>query len=41
MTVEEIREKLRRKAVIFETGGFQSENTIGESWIGAIKWKRP
>ncbi len=41
MTVEEIREKLRRKAVIFETGGFQPENTIGVSWIGAIKWKRP
>ena len=41
MTVDEIKKILQRKAVIFETGGFRSTNEIGESWIGAVKWKRP
>lgn len=41
MTIEEIKEALHRKAVIFQTGGFKPMNAIGESWIGCIKWKRP
>lgn len=41
MTIEELKDKLKRKAVIFETGGFMPTNEIGESWIGAVKWKLP
>ena len=40
MTIDEIKRILQRKAVIFETGGFKPTNEIGESWIGAIKWKK-
>ena len=40
MTIEEIKNALRRKAVIFETGGFRPTNELGESWIGAVKWKK-
>ena len=39
MTIDEIKRILQRKAVIFETGGFRPTNEIGESWIGAVKWK--
>ena len=41
MTLEEIKSALQRKAVIFQTGGFRPTNEIGESWIGAVKWKKP
>lgn len=40
MTIDEIKRILQRKAVIFETGGFKPTNEIGESWIGAVKWKK-
>ncbi len=39
MTLDELKKRLMRKAVIFQTGGFQPTNEIGESWIGAVKWK--
>ena len=41
MTLEEVKRLLHRKAVIFQTGGFRPTNEIGESWIGAVKWKLP
>jgi len=40
MTIEEIKKVLKRKAVIFQTGGFKPANEIGESWIGCVKWKQ-
>ncbi|MBO4474853.1 MAG: DUF1963 domain-containing protein [Clostridiales bacterium] len=41
MTLEELKKKLMKKAVIFQTGGFRPTNELGESWIGAVKWKLP
>ena len=40
MTKDEIKNILRKKAVVFETGGFRPTNELGESWIGAVKWKK-
>ena len=40
MNIDEIKSILQRKAVIFQTGGFRPTNEIGESWIGAVKWKK-
>jgi hypothetical protein len=36
MTIEEIKSKLAKKAVEFETGGFKPSNSITESWIGRV-----
>jgi uncharacterized protein YwqG len=36
MTVEEIKNKLSKKAVEFSTGGFKPTNTDTESWIGRV-----
>ena len=36
MTVEEIKNKLSKKAVEFSTGGFKPANTDKESWIGRV-----
>jgi hypothetical protein len=36
MIVEEIKEKLAKKAVEFTTGGFKPTNSIFESWIGKV-----
>ena len=41
MTVEEIKEKLRKKAVVFMTGGIRPTNELGESWVGKVCWKLP
>ena len=41
MTLEDIKKQLKRRAVIFETGGIRPTNAIGESWVGAVKWKNP
>lgn len=41
MDIDELKERLMKKAVVFQTGGFRPTNTIGESWIGAVKWKLP
>ncbi len=40
MTLEELKTKLQKKAIIFQTGGTRPTSELGESWIGAIKWKR-
>lgn len=40
MTVEEIREKIKKKATIFHTGGFEPTNELGESWIGKVSYKK-
>lgn len=40
MTIEEIKENLRKKAVIFETGGIRPTNALSESWIGSVRWKK-
>lgn len=37
--LNEIKEQLRKKAVIFETGGIRPTNQIGESWIGKVCWQ--
>lgn len=36
MQIEEIKNKLRKKAVVFQTGGARPENTIKQSWIGKV-----
>lgn len=36
MTFEEIQNILRRKATVFETGGFRPTNQTNESWIGKV-----
>lgn len=41
MTIEEIKEKLARKAIIFQTGGICPTKELLESWIGCVCWKRP
>ncbi len=40
MNIDEIKNILRRKADIFQTGRFRPTNEIGESWIGTVKWKK-
>lgn len=40
MTIEEIKEKLKRKATIFYTGGFRPTNEKLESWIGKVNWQK-
>ncbi len=41
MTVNEIKEKLVRKAVVFQTGGIRPTKELLESWIGCVCWKLP
>ena len=41
MTIAEIKEQLKRKAVVFNTGGKHPTNELLESWIGNVKWKSP
>lgn len=36
MQIKEIKEKLRRKAILFQTGGAPAENTMKQSWIGKV-----
>lgn len=36
MQIEEIKDKLRKKAVVFETGGARPENSPKQSWIGKV-----
>jgi hypothetical protein len=40
MTVDEIKEILKRKAVIFHTGGKRPTQELLESWIGRVSWKQ-
>lgn len=39
MTVKEIKEKLAKKAVVFETGGKRPTGDLLESWIGSVCWQ--
>ena len=41
MTVNEIKEKLVRKTVVFQTGGIRPTKELLESWIGCVCWKLP
>lgn len=41
MNIEQIKEQLRRKAIVFDTGGIRPTNELGESWIGKVAWKLP
>lgn len=36
MQIKEIKDKLRKKSVVFQTGGARAENTINQSWIGKV-----
>lgn len=40
MTIEMIKEKLKRTATVYETGGFRPTNQLLESWIGKVAWKK-
>lgn len=40
MNVSQIKNTLFKQATVFETGGFQPTNEIGESWIGKITWEK-
>ena len=37
--VQDIKDKLKRKATIFETGGQKPTNELLESWIGSVCWQ--
>ena len=37
MQIKEIKNKLRKKAVVFQTGGARPENSFRQSWIGKVK----
>lgn len=39
--IEYLKSKLRKKAVVFETGGFRPTHKLGESWIGNVCWQKP
>ncbi len=36
MTIKEVKEKLSKKAIIFETGGKRPTGELLESWIGSV-----
>ncbi|MBE6156125.1 MAG: hypothetical protein E7161_00045 [Firmicutes bacterium] len=40
-SLESIKFQLRKKAIVFETGGIRPTNDIGESWIGKVCWQNP
>lgn len=39
-TLEEINNAIQRKAIVFNTGGFQPKNELWESWIGKVAWQK-
>lgn len=39
--IDELRETLMRKAIVFNTGGFKPTNQLWESWIGKVCWQNP
>lgn len=41
MTVNDVKEKLAKKAVEFQTGGIRPTKTLLENWIGCVCWKMP
>lgn len=40
-TIAEIQELLKKKAVIFDTGGKIPTKKLLESWIGSVQWQHP
>lgn len=38
--IEKVRQRLRKKAVIFQTGGIRPTHQLGESWIGNVRWQK-
>lgn len=40
MTVQEIKTKLMKEAIVFSTGGIRPTNELLESWIGKVSWKK-
>lgn len=41
MSIDDIKNKLKKKAIGFETGGIRPTNELGESWIGKVCWQSP
>lgn len=39
MTVNEVKKKLSKKAIIFKTGGKRPTGELLESWIGSVRWQ--
>lgn len=39
--IEQFKQKSKRKAVNFQTGGIRPTHQIGESWIGNVCWQMP
>lgn len=39
MTVAQVKEKLAKKAVVFQTGGIRPTHALLESWIGYVGWQ--
>jgi hypothetical protein len=40
MTVKQIKEMLKRTAIVFETGGKRPTGELLESWIGSVCWQQ-
>ncbi len=40
MTIDEIKEQLKRKSVIFHTGNKRPTKELLESWIGSVSWRQ-
>ena len=39
--IDNIKMRLRRKAISFQTGGFRPTYQLGEGWIGKVCWQLP
>ena len=39
--IENIKQRFRKKAVVFQTGGIRPTHQLGESWIGNVCWQNP
>lgn len=39
--IQKLKTTIKRKAVVFETGGFKPTYQKGESWIGNVCWQKP
>ena len=41
LSIEYIKNQLRKKATCFKTGGIRPTNALGESWFGKVAWQLP
>jgi hypothetical protein len=41
MAIQEVKNRLAKRAVMFSTGGFKPANTNRESWIGRVYLYKP